>query len=78
MLFKIFADFESLLKGVKSNDENNTSYIEKYQNYIPCSFAYNVVCSDNKFNKKTVLYRGKMQLVDSLKQFLKKEVIAKK
>ena len=39
--FKIYADFESLLKGVKSSDKNNGSYTEKYQDHIPCSFAYN-------------------------------------
>ena len=43
MPFKIYADFESLLKVVKSSDENNnTSYAEKYQAHIPCSFAHKV------------------------------------
>ena len=43
--FKIYADFESVLKGVRSSDRNNnTSYTEKYQAHIPCSFAYKVVC----------------------------------
>ena len=38
--FEIYADFESLLKGVQSNDRNNnTSYTEKYQKHIPCSLA---------------------------------------
>ena len=57
--FKIHADFECILKGVKSSDKNNGSYKEKYQAHIPCSFAYKVVCVDNKFSKKVVLYRGK-------------------
>ena len=57
--FKIHADFECILKGVKSRDKNNGSYKEKYQAHIPCSFAYKVVCVDNKFSKKVVLYRGK-------------------
>ena len=58
--FKIYVDFECNVKVVKSNDrDNNTSYTEKYQNHIPCSFAYRVVCTDDKFNKKVVLYRGK-------------------
>ena len=57
--FKIYVDFECILKGVKSSDENNDSYTEKYQDHIPCSFAYKVVCADNKFSKKVVLYRGK-------------------
>ena len=76
--FKIYADFECLLKGVKKSDRNNSSYTEKYQDHIPCSFAYKVVCVDNKFSKKVMLYRGKMQLVDSLKQFLKSMIIVTK
>ena len=39
MPFKTYADFESLLKGVKNNDKNNASYTEKYEGHIPCSFA---------------------------------------
>ena len=33
--------------------------LKKYQDHIPCSFAYNVVCIDDKFSKPVVLYRGK-------------------
>ena len=55
--FKIYANFESLLKGVQSSDKNNSSYTEKYHAHIPCSFAYKVVCIDNKFSKPVVLYR---------------------
>ena len=57
--FKIYADFESLLIEVQKSDKNNSSYTEKYQDHIPCSFAYKIVCLDNKFSKKVVLYRGK-------------------
>ena len=71
--FKISADFECLLKGVKSSsDKNNCLYTEKYQDQyqyqfslknikinISISFAYKVVCVDNKFSKKVVVYRGK-------------------
>ena len=39
--------------------EKNTSYTEKYQDHIPCSFAYQVVCIDDKFNKQALLYRRK-------------------
>ena len=57
--FKVYVDFECILKGVKSTDKNNGSYTEKYKDHIPCSFAYKVTCVDNKFSKKVVLYRGK-------------------
>ena len=53
--FKIYADFESIWKGVQSNDRNNnSSYTERYQSHIPCSFAYKVVCIDDKFSKPVV------------------------
>ena len=78
MPFKSYADLESLLKGVKSSDKNNASYTEIYQDHTPCGFAvHEVVCIDNKFSKKVILYRGKMQLIDSLKQFLKNVIIVK-
>ena len=31
---------------------NNTSYTEKYEAHIPCSFACKVLCADDKFGKK--------------------------
>ena len=34
--FKIYVDFESLLRRFRSNDKNgHNSYTEKYQDYIP-------------------------------------------
>ena len=69
--FKIYADFESVLKEVQSNvNDNNSSYTKKYQKHIPCSFSYKVVCIDDRFSKPTVLYRGN--------QSLKKKYIGKK
>ena len=61
--FKIHADFDCILrstssKRVKSSDKND-SYTGKYQDQIPCSFAYKVVCVDNKFSKNVVMYKGK-------------------
>ena len=54
--FKIYADFESVLKRFQRNDRNNnTTYTEKYREYIPCSFVY----IDDRFSKPVNLYRGK-------------------
>ena len=48
------------MRGVKdSNKNNNTSYTEKYQDHIHCSFAFKVVCIDDKLSKSVVLYREK-------------------
>ena len=76
--FKIYADFECTLKGVRSSDKNNGSYTEKYQPHIPFSFAYKVVCVDNKFSKKFFFTEEKMLFIGSLKQFLKSMIIVKK
>ena len=58
--FKIYAGFEFLLKEVDSGIHNDFfSYTAKYQNHITCSFAYKLVCVDDKYSKDVVLYRGK-------------------
>ena len=46
--FKIYDDFESVLRGVQRANQEQISY----------SFAYKVVCIDDKFSKPVVLYRG--------------------
>ena len=51
--FRIYADFESLLKWVQNNDRsNNTTYTKKYQKHNSCSFAHKVVCIDDKFTNQ--------------------------
>ena len=58
--FKIYADFECLLKSCDVGVDNDCfSYTKKYQDHIPCSFAYKLVCVDDKFSKDVVLCRGK-------------------
>ena len=56
--FKISADFECLLKNVDIGINNDCfSYTTKYQDHIPCSFAYKLVRIDDKYSKDIVLYR---------------------
>ena len=54
--FKIYADFECNLKSVESCE---CPYTKKYQDRVPCSFAYKVFCVDDRFTKSIVVYRGK-------------------
>ena len=57
--FKIYADFECLLKSCDSGiNDDCFSYTSKYQDHILCSFDYKLVCIDDKFSKDVVLYRG--------------------
>ena len=63
--FKNYADFECILKNVDIGINNDCfsyegiSFTSKYQDHIPCSFAYKLVCIDDKYSKDVVLYRGK-------------------
>ena len=59
--FKTYSDFECLLKNVDSGINNDCfSYTSKYQgHHIPCSFAYKLVCANDKFSNDVVCYRGK-------------------
>ena len=52
--FKIYADFERILKGVKSSGKNNGSYTKKDQDHVPCSFVYKVVCIDSHLIMKEI------------------------
>ena len=60
--FRIYADFESILKGFKGSDTNiNTSYTENYQKHI-----------------NQLFFTGaKMQSIDLLKQLLKSMIIVR-
>ena len=66
--FKIYADFECNLRGVESYEG---SYTKKYQDHIPCSFAYKVVCVDDRFTKPIVVYRGENAAYEFIKVILK-------
>ena len=39
-------------------EKGTIDFHKKYQDLIPCSFSYKLVCVDNKFNKPIILYRG--------------------
>ena len=64
--FKIYADFECNVKRV-SDRNNNTSYTEKYQAHIPCSFAYKLFALMLNSINQFFFTQEKMRLTDSLK-----------
>ena len=66
--FKFYADFECQLRGVESYEG---SYTIKYQDLIPCSFAYKVVLLMIYLLSQLLFVELKMQLMNLLKQFLK-------
>ena len=72
--FKIYTDFECNLEGVESYEG---PYTKKYQDHVPCSFAYKVVCID-KFSRPIVAFRGKNVAHEFIKAILKEYVYCKK
>ena len=62
--FKIYADFECNLRGVECYEG---SYTKKYQDHISCSFAYKVVCVDDRFTKPIVVYRSENAVYEFIK-----------
>ena len=73
--FKIYAEFESNLEGVEIYEG---SYSKKYQDHVPCSFAYKVVCIDDKFTKPIVVFRGENAAYEFIKTILKEYDYCKK
>ena len=53
--FNNYAYFECNLKYVKSFEG---SYSKKYQDHVPCTFSYKIVCVCDKFTKSIVVFRG--------------------
>ena len=44
---------------------------QKYQDHIPCSFAYKLVCVDDKFSKSIVVFRGENAAYEFIKAIFK-------
>ena len=47
------------------------TYRNKYQDHIPCSFAYKVVCVDDGFTKSIVVYKSENAAYEFIKALLK-------
>ena len=73
--FKFSAHFECNLDSVESY---KGSYSKKYQDHIPCSFAYKLVCVNDKFSKLIVVYGGKNAAYKFIEAILKEYEYCKK
>ena len=73
--FKLDADFACNFKKIRCNER---FYTEKYQDHIPCSFAYKFVCIDNRVTKSTVTYRGENAAYEFIKAILEEYKYSKK
>ena len=73
--FKVYTDFENNLKSVENCEG---SYLKKHQAHIPCSFAYKLVCVDDKLSKPIVIFRGENAAYEFNKAILKEYKFSKK
>ena len=73
--FKIYADFPCNLKDIEIYEG---SCIKKYHDDVPCSYAFKVVCIDNRFSKPIVVYRGKNAAYEFVKAILEECKYCKK
>ena len=73
--FKFYTDFESNLESVGSYEG---SYSKKYQDHIPCRFAYKLVYVDDKFSMPIVAFRGKNVTFKFIEAILKEYEYCKK
>ena len=63
------------------------SFAKKYQDHVPCSFAYKLVCVDDRFSKPIFVYRGEnaaFKFIEAIfeefeycKKIMKKEKLTK-
>ena len=52
--------------------------IIKFEDHIPCSFAYKIVCIDDRFTKPIVVYRGENAAYEFTKAIFKEYKYCKK
>ena len=73
--FKIYADFECNLRNLEIYEGSCTN---KYYDHVPCSYAFKVVCNDNRFSKPVVVYRGENAAYGFFKAILEEYKYCKK
>ena len=54
------------------------SFTKKYQDHIPCSFAYKLVCVDDKFTKPIAVFRDKNDAFKFIEAILREHEYCKK
>ena len=67
-------DYDEIEFPVKEKDFNKI----EAQNHVPCSFAYKIVCIDDKFSKPIVVYRRENAAYEFIKAILKEYKYCKK
>ena len=53
-------------------------YTKKYHDHVLCRFAYKIICTDDRFSKPIVVYRGENDGCEFIKEILKEYRYCKK
>ena len=72
---KFMLIFECNFKNVEIHEG---SYTKKYHDHIPCSYAYKIVCIDDRFSKSILIYRGENAAYEFTRAILKEYKYCKK
>ena len=60
--FVVYADFEAFTEEIPRSKQNEKfSFTQKYQRHKPSGFCYKIVCFDERYNQKPVLFRARSE-----------------
>ena len=58
--FVVYADFEAFTEEIPISEQNEKfSFTQKYQKHKPSGFCFKIVCFDERYNQKPVIFRAK-------------------
>ena len=60
--FVVYADFEAFTEEIPISEQNErSSFTQKYQRHKPSGFCFKIVCFDERYNQKPVLFRAESE-----------------
>ena len=69
--FVVYADFEAFTEEIASCEPNNhKSFTNTYQRHKPSGCCYKIVCFEEKYSQKPILYRAKNEEEDIGEKFI--------
>ena len=68
--FVVYADFEAFTEEIPISEQNETFSLQKYQKHKPSGFCFKIVCFDERFKSKLVVYRAKDDNEDVSQKFV--------
>ena len=71
--FAIYADFETINKNIESEMTNVGSSTTHITEFEACGYSYQVVCTNDKYSKPPLVYRGRDAVDRFMEDLLKEE-----